>query len=122
MMKKMLMIAAAALVFNAAQAHGPAAAKHGGTVASASDLGFELVGQPEGAMLYIEDHGKPVATQGATGKLTVLSGADKSEVDLQPAGDNKLEAKGVKLAAGTKAVAAVTLPTRKVVTVRFTVK
>jgi hypothetical protein len=72
--------------------------------------------------LYIEDHGKPLSTQGASGKLTVLSGADKNEVELTPAGDNRLDARGVKLAPGAKAVAAVTLPSKKVVTVRFTAK
>lgn len=124
-MKKISMTLAAvaiALGVVGAQAHGPAPAKHGGVVQSASDLGFELVGQPDGAVLYIEDHGKPFATKGASGKLTVLSGADKAEVDLVPSGDNALQAKGAKLAAGSKAVAAVTLPSGKVVTVRFTVK
>ncbi|MCR5882974.1 hypothetical protein LRS03_08940 [Rhizobacter sp. J219] len=124
-MKKIFMpLAAMAMAFGAmsAQAHGPAPAKHGGIVQSASDLGFELVGQPDGALLYIDDHGKPFATKGASGKLTVLNGADKAEVDLVPSGDNALQAKGAKLAAGSKAVAAVTLPTGKVVTVRFTVK
>jgi hypothetical protein len=124
-MKKMwiaMSVAALAVASMGVQAHGPAPAKHGGVVQSASDLGFELVGQPEGAVLYIEDHGKPLATKGASGKLTVLNGAEKSEADLVPTGDNVLQAKGAKLAAGSKAVAAVTLPSGKVVTVRFTVK
>lgn len=117
-------LAAVAMALGAAgaQAHGSAAAKHGGVVQNASDLGFELVGQPDGAVLYIEDHGKPFATKGARGKLTVLSGGAKSETDLVPSGDNALQAKGAKLGAGAKAVAAVTLPSGKVVTVRFTVK
>jgi hypothetical protein len=124
MKKTWMMLAAVAITFGTTgvRAHGPAAAKHGGVVQSASDLGFELVGQADGAVLYIDDHGKPFATQGASGKLTVLNGADKSEVDLVPTGDNALQAKGAKLAAGSKAVAAVTLPSGKVVTVRFTVK
>jgi hypothetical protein len=124
-MKKLWMtLAAAVLAWGAAgaQAHGPAPAKHGGVVQSASDLGFELVGQPDGAVLYIEDHGKPFATKGASGKLTVLNGADKSETDLVAGPDNTLQAKGAKLASGAKAVAAVTLPNGKVVTVRFTAK
>jgi hypothetical protein len=124
-MKKMWMTVTAlviALSGAGVQAHGSAAAKHGGVVQHASDLGFELVGQPEGAVLYIEDHGKPLATKGASGKLTVLKGTDKSETELVPSGDNALQAKGAKLAAGAKAVAAVTLPSGKVVTVRFNVK
>lgn len=109
------------LSFNAALAHGGAKPRHGGVVAVASDLGFELVATPAGAALYIEDHGKPLAPTGMRGKLTVLNGADKSEAELAVAGD-KLEAKGVKLAPGAKAVAALTTPDKKAITVRFTVK
>lgn len=110
-----------ALSFNVAMAHGGATPKHGGVVATASDLGFELVGTPTGASIYVEDHGKPMAPTGMSGKLTVLNGAEKSEADLVVAGD-KLEAKGVKLAPGAKVVAALTTPAKKAITVRFTVK
>lgn len=124
-MKKQLLAAVvlglSALSFNAAMAHGGAKAKHGGVVATASDLGFELVGTATGAAIYVEDHGKPMAPTGMTGKLTVLNGTEKSEADLAAAGD-KLEAKGVKLAAGAKVVAALTTADKKVITVRFTVK
>lgn len=124
MMKKLLtvvVLGVSALSFNAAFAHGGAKAKHGGVVATASDLGFELVGTPTGAAIYIEDHGKPMAPAGMSGKLTVLNGAEKSEAELAVAGD-KLEAKGVKLAPGAKVVAALTTPAKKAITVRFTVK
>ena len=124
MMKKLFTVVALGLSvvsFNAAFAHGGAKAKHGGVVAVASDLGFELVGTPTGAAIYVEDHGKPMAPTGMTGKLTVLKGAEKSEAELAVAGD-KLEAKGVKLAPGTKVVAALTTPAKKAITVRFTVK
>ena len=124
MMKNLLTVVVlglSALSFNAAFAHGGAKAKHGGVVATASDLGFELVGTPTGAAIYIEDHGKPMAPAGMSGKLTVLNGAEKSEAELAVAGD-KLEAKGVKLAPGAKVVAALTTPAKKAITVRFTVK
>jgi hypothetical protein len=114
--------AAMTLLVAPSWAHGPDAPKHGGIVQSASDLGFELAPTADGLVLYIEDHGKPLSTQGASGKLTVLSGANKTEADMTPAGDNRLEAKAVKLASGAKAVAVVTLPSKKVVTVRFTAK
>jgi hypothetical protein len=125
MSKKTLLAAIAAastLLAAPSWAHGPEAPKHGGIVQAASDLGFELAPTAEGVALYIEDHGKPLSTQGASGKLTVLSGADKNEADLTPGGDNRLDAKGVKLGPGAKAVAVVTLPGKKVVTVRFTAK
>jgi hypothetical protein len=122
-MKKLvsLLVLAAATSFNAAMAHGTKA-KHGGVVAMSSDLAFELASQGDTATLYIEDHGKPVSSAGMSGKLTVLSGADKSEVALAPAGDNKLEAKGVKLAPGAKAVATLSTAQQKTVTVRFSIK
>ena len=117
----MVVLGLSALSFQAAMAHGGAQAKHGGVVAMASDLGFELVGTPSGVAIYVEDHGKPMAPTGMTGKLTVLQGSEKSEAALAVAGD-KLEAKGVKLAAGAKVVAALTTPAKKAITVRFTVK
>ena len=92
-----------------------------GTVATASDLGFELVGTPTGAAIYVEDHGKPMAPSGMSGKLTVLNGAEKSEAELVVVGD-KLEAKGVKLAPGAKVVAALSTSAKKAITVRFAVK
>jgi len=124
MMKKLWAVTAfglAALSLNVAWAHGDAKARHGGVAAMAGDLAFELVGTATGAALYVEDHGKPMAPTGMTGKLTVLQGGAKTEADLVVAGD-KLEAKGVKLAAGAKVVAALTTPAKKAITVRFTVK
>jgi hypothetical protein len=124
MMKKLLTVVVlglSALSFNAAMAHGSAQARHGGVVATASDLGFELVGTPDGAAIYVDDHGKPMAPTGMKGKLTVLNGAEKSEADLVVAGD-KLEAKGIKLGKGAKVVAALVTPSAKAITVRFTVR
>lgn len=119
----MAMLAAglAALSFNAAHAHGDAKPKHGGIVQTANDMSFELVTQADGAAIYIEDHEKAVSVGGASGKLTVLSGADKAEADLKPAGD-KLEAKGIKLSPGSKVVASVTTADKKTISVRFSVK
>ena len=116
-----VIVGLSALSFNVAMSHGEAKSKHGGVVTMASDLGFELVGTPAGAAIYIEDHGKPMAPTGMSGKLTVLNGAEKSEAELVVAGD-KLEAKGLKLAPGAKVVAALTTSAKKAITVRFTVK
>lgn len=124
MMKKLLpvvVLGLSALSFNVALAHGGAKAKHGGVVAVASDLSFELAVEGGNAVIYVEDHGKPMAPAGLKGKLTVLNGAEKSEADLVVAGD-KLEAKGIKLTPGAKVVAALVTPAAKAITVRFTVK
>ncbi|MCW5663881.1 MAG: hypothetical protein KIT35_08600 [Piscinibacter sp.] len=124
MMKKLLtavVLGLSAVSFNAAFAHGGGPAKHGGVVATSSDLSFELVADGGNAVIYVEDHGKPMAPAGLKGKLTVLNGAEKSESELVVAGD-KLEAKGVKLTKGAKVVAAIVTPAAKAITVRFTVK
>jgi hypothetical protein len=113
-------VSLAVLSFNAL-AHGGAKPKHGGVVATSSDLNFELVATPTGAAVYIDDHGKAMAPTGMSGKLTVLNGATKAEVELVATGE-RLEASGVKLSAGTKAVAALTTASKKAITVRFTVK
>jgi hypothetical protein len=124
--KHLLTLAALALGLfalgdKAAFAHGSATARHGGVVQLVSDLSFELVALPEGAAIYVEDHGKPLVPTGMSGKLTVLNGSERSEGDLAVTGD-RLVAKGVKLASGAKAVAALTTANKRAITVRFTVK
>lgn len=114
-------LALAVLAANAAHAHGGAQPKHGGIVQAASDLSFELVAVADGAALYIEDHGQPMAPAGLSGKLTVLAGSEKTEAPLIAAGD-RLHAKGIKLASGAKVVAALTTADKRAITVRFTIK
>jgi hypothetical protein len=116
-----LLLSAATLGAATVSAHGTAPARHGGVVQSSNDLSFELVATPDGAALYVDDHDKAYDAKKLSGKLTVLQGSNKSEVALTPADGNKLEAKGVKLDKGAKAVAVVT-DGSKTTTVRFTLK
>lgn len=100
--------------------HSP---KHGGVVAEGKAFDAELVAKPDLITVHFSDHGKPMMTKGAKGKITLLTGADKTEVELMPAGDSRMEAKGkFNLSAGTKAVAEITLEGRKPSTVRFAIK
>ena len=117
-----LFLAAAALPVAPAWAHGDGTPKHGGIVASANDLAFELVTNAEGATVYIEDHDTPLATAGFTGKLSVLKDGVKSEAALQAVAPNKLVAKGVSLAPGNKVVAVITNPQKQTMAVRFTLR
>ena len=120
-----LLLAIAAFALPAlAYAHGDAPkAKHGGIVAESKDIEYELVPKADSIALYVEDHGQKVDTKGASAKVTLLSGGEKSEIALLPAGENKLEAKGsFKLAAGTKAVSVVTLAGKPAATARFELK
>ena len=76
---------------------------------------------PRVIQLHLRDHGKPADVSKASAKLTLLTGTEKQEVELKPAGD-KLEATGsFKVGPGTKAVAVVTVG-GKPATARFTVK
>ena len=111
----------AALSFNAA-AHGDAKPMHGGVVQVASDIHYELVPQANGAAIYVIDHGKPLDASAMSGKLTVLNGTDKSEAPLKAAGGNKLEATGLRLGPGARAVATLKLSDAKTKTVRFSLK
>jgi len=124
-MKKIFAVAALAasvVLSGHVLAHG-AKAKHGGIVQSAGDLAFELVAKDGGATIYVDDHGKDLATLGATGTLTVLKGTEKTELPLESGGGNTLVVKGdAKLAPGSKAVAAITFADKKAVSVRFSIK
>jgi hypothetical protein len=118
-----LALAASGAAFAAGDHSHASKPEHGGVVADAGDIGYELVARPDTLTLHLRDHGKPVKTEGAGAKLTLLSGTEKSEAVLVPAGDGKLEAKGTfKVAAGTKVVALVTLPGKKPANVRFALK
>ena len=94
---------------------------HGGMVVEVKDIDYELVAKPTLIQLHLRDHGKPADVSKATAKITLLTGPEKQEVELKPAGD-KLEAAGsFKVGPGTKAVAVVTVA-GKPATVRFTLK
>ncbi len=95
--------------------------KHGGIVAETKAMDMELVATPTLIRLHLRDHGKPLDVAQARAKLTLLSGTEKQEVELRPAGD-RLEAAGsFKVGAGTKAVAVVTVG-GKPSTARFTLR
>jgi hypothetical protein len=117
-----LTVAASVIVSGNVLAHGDKP-KHGGIVQSANDLSFEMVNKDDAIFIYVEDHGKKLPTAGTTGKLTLLNGTEKSELPLEPAGENMLAAKGgAKLAKGAKAIASITFATKETVNVRFAVR
>ena len=94
---------------------------HGGVVVEVKDTDYELVVRSTAIQLYLRDHGEATDLSKAPAKITLLTGAEKQEVMLKPAGD-KLEAVGnFKVGPGTKAVAVVTVA-GKPATARFTLK
>jgi hypothetical protein len=95
---------------------------HGGVVVEVKDIDYELVAKPTVLQLHLRDHGKAADVSKASAKLTLLTGAEKQEVELKPAG-NKLEASGTfKVGPGTKVVALVTIAGKPAGTVRFALK
>lgn len=96
--------------------------KFGGVVVETKAGDLEIVAKPDIVQIHVSDHGKPVKLTGAKAKVTLLNGAEKSNIELSPAGD-KLEAKGAfKVAKGTKGIAIVTLADKPPATARFEVK
>ncbi len=95
---------------------------HGGVVAEAGHLVYELVTAPETVRLYLRDHGKALATEGGQARLTVLDGKARREIALQPAGTHFEGAAGGAFAAGAKAVAVVQRAGKPSATVRFVLR
>ena len=123
-MKRLLttFLAAAALAAGTARPHGDEKARHGGLVQMAGEVKFELVAKGDAVEVYLDDHGTTMPTAKLTGKLTVLSGSAKSEAKLEPAGNDKLVAKGVKLGTGDKGIALVTMEDKSTSSARFVIK
>lgn len=92
--------------------------RHGGIVSEVRDVDYELVARPDVIQLHLRDHGQPVDVSQASARLTLLSGAEKREIELKPAGP-LLEARGDFRIAGARAVAVVTRPGKPPATVRF---
>ena len=115
--KSMLTAAVVALALTSASSIALAHAEHGqaqygGVVAEAGEAQFEIVGKDGKLTVFVTNHGAPVDTAGASGKLTALAGSTRSEFDLKPAGDNRLQGQG-SVAAGAKLLINVQWPGRK---------
>lgn len=95
---------------------------HGGIVTEVKDVDYELLVKPDAIMLFVRDHGKPVNISQASAKATLLSGTEKREIDLKPAG-GMLEAKGnFNAISGAKVLITITLPGKPAATARFVLK
>lgn len=129
-LRKLLSVATLAVLV---QAPAIAADKHGhdhdhkslygGVVAEAADINFELVAKSDSLTLYVSDHGKPVASSGAKASGTVFAGGEKTPVMFEPAGDNKLIAKGsFKTGVGVRVAASVTMAGKPEAKLNFKLK
>ena len=99
--------------------HGQA--QYGGVVAEAGEAQFELVAKDGKFIVFLSNHGQPLASKGASGKLTILDGAKKTELELKAAGENRLEVAG-SAASGAKALISVQLVDKKPLQARAILK
>lgn len=100
--------------------HGP---RYGGVVREVKELAYELVAKPNSLTLYINDHGSPVATQGAVAQVTLVAGSARSSASLIPVGENRMAAQGSFVTGvGVRALLTITLPGKPVAKVTFKLK
>ncbi|MDZ7596198.1 MAG: hypothetical protein U0932_16265 [Thiobacillus sp.] len=111
---------AAPVFAGAGHDHGP---KYGGVVREVRNVAYELVAKPDSLTLYVSDHGKPIATQGAQAEALIYAGNDKATVKLEPAGENRMVAKGnFKVGVGVRVVLTTTLPGKPPAKATFNLK
>jgi hypothetical protein len=95
--------------------------QQGGVVAEAGEAQFEIVAKAGKLTVFVSSHGAPLATAGASGKLTVLAGTNKQEIELKPDGDNRMAGQG-NLPPEAKLLVAIQLPGKKPLQARAVAK
>jgi len=119
------MMFAALLTLPAAHAHDDhGKPQWGGVVADAGPFQVELVVARDGQIkLHLSDHAAQVPSQGASGRLTLLSAGKKEELVLKPVSDSALGATSkLKPGRGARAVAIIQLPGQEPATLRFVIR
>jgi hypothetical protein len=95
----------------------------GGVVADAEIFQAELVIKNGQAKIYLSVHADMLPAQGSSGKLTLLSGGKKEELELKQVADSALgAATSFKSGKGVKAVAVITVPGKGTGNMRFQLK
>ena len=111
---------AAPVFAGAGHDHGP---KYGGVVREVRNVAYELVAKPDSLTLYVSDHGKPVPTKGAQAEAVIYAGNEKTTVKLEPAGENRMVAKGsFRGGVGVRVVLTTTLPGKTPAKATFNLK
>jgi hypothetical protein len=97
--------------------------RHGGLVKDAGELTYELVVAPARIEVWVEEHGKPTGTAGATAKLTLIDSGSRVEVALAPAPPNRFVATGdYKLGKGMTALLQVDVGGKEIAKIRYTLR
>jgi hypothetical protein len=95
--------------------------QQGGIVAEAGEAQFEIVAKENKLTVFVTNHGAPVATAGASGKLTILAGSNKQEVELKPEADNRMTGQGA-ITPQAKLLVMIQLPGKKPLQARAVAK
>ena len=96
---------------------------HGGQYVEVGTVGLELVAKVDALTLYLNDNDKPTASAGAKATATVTSGGNKSMATFEPAGDNRMVAKGnFKVGVGVRVAVIATLPGKGEIKANFRLK
>lgn len=111
---------AAPVFAGAGHDHGP---KHGGIAREVGATTYELVAKSDALTLHVSADDKPISTSGAKAEIALYAGNDKTVAVLEPAGDNRMAAKGTfKVGVGTRAALSVTLAGKSEVKTTFNLK
>jgi hypothetical protein len=105
-----------------ALACGERIAKHGGQVNDdQGEMNFELVHRARSVVFYLEDHGQPVVTKGASAQIEVKRGSSGWTAQLRPEGENRFVASlPTGLVVGDSVVVDVRFPNGSIANGRFT--
>ena len=104
----------------AAVACGEWLPKHGGIMNQGGETSFELVAKGRKVVLHLEDHGTPLPTAGSRAALQVQGERNAWTVQLDPTGENRLQAVvPQELEPGDRILAKVTLTDGSIVGGRF---
>lgn len=123
----MALAALLALPLNAAFAHsneylatitGP----HGGMMRMEDAYHFEMLVKDGNVKVWVTDHGGvPQSTAGASGSVTIMTGANMASLDLAPAGTNELVSKtrNAAVAADSKILLKISMKGKSALMTRF---
>jgi hypothetical protein len=84
---------------------------HGGQYVEVGAIGLELVAKADSLTLYLNENDKPTPSAGAKASATITSGSSKTTASFEPAGENRMVAKGdFKVGVGVRVAVTATLP------------
>lgn len=91
--------------------HNHDAPPHGGQYVEVGSVGLELVAKADSLTLYLSDNDKAVSSAGAKATATITSGSNKIAATFEPAGENRMIAKGdFKVGVGVRVAVTAVLP------------